>query len=799
MADPKFGSSVGYQSVTATPEMKTSEDAAMRPRIELGSHPQMAKKRSWIMTLVWQFFTILWLVPIVALLYLNLTDYVIGASAWCPTGNCYINTFNPTTSVPRRRAQEFDKESHDLLGGLQFVAKALEVWFGIIAAALIYLTTMRMAGQKEGLPIGYFTRPMEFADVLSLLDPLLWFTGPTPFGPRSQSEKRVGRRVWVLIALSVFLCVLINLMGPATAVLVIPALQWISTEDIGNRQFDHWNAGEPPVGNGWLKWATPSCEVTNFDAHNYSCTLDPFGFSLDSWLGTYQASPDGTSGYTTESSTNAVSLTFSVNQTYKSQESNSANALFKLIDGDTVFTDYVFWVPNRQTLTNMSIDYLAVMYLSIGLNESFSEDILDFNNYYHDPISSYVEYNKSLELTMRRNGPIAGTMATMWNDLNDQYHWVVEVDANRQIRCYSYYNLVWTPLAEGTSSGNYTKCIRVGQGWSTTNKQATFYAAETYNFATQKEEPGIDITVYSSDRAVFFPNGTLPSWVPPACLSNRPVLNNTICDWDKIFTTDPTSPIANRTENVNTIEFKTFDKTTRVALVVDFVAFSNFVTYTLNANPVANPLSVVQTSDLPTEGRSFPVDPYWYLAAWSVGEDGFLLANRSSTIMLQEVMRSMFSKPSADLVAGDFKRDYASILPIFQTLSILDYSTVVTDQTESAEPATKPMLKRNAEMYVWAYGLGSRTAHLGAFVAIAGCAVVLWYFFLAFVDRRHYRSPTQLVVAALEHAPRGEFDGRHHDEIEMARVRFHIRDNDAQVGKYSFYEPAEEDSHDEKR
>jgi hypothetical protein len=148
-----------YSSVSATPEQQLSEDAGKRPQIELGDHTPMMKPRKWLATAIWQIFSILWLVPVVVLLYLNFTEYVIGASAWCPGGHCYLNAFNPVTAVPQARAKEFDKESHNLLGGLQFVAKGLEVWFGIIAAALMYLVTMIAAGKREGLPVGYLTRP----------------------------------------------------------------------------------------------------------------------------------------------------------------------------------------------------------------------------------------------------------------------------------------------------------------------------------------------------------------------------------------------------------------------------------------------------------------------------------------------------------------------------------------------------------------------------------------------------------------------------------------------------------------
>ena len=105
---------------------------------------------------------------------------------------------------------------------------------------------MIFAGKKEGFPIGYLTRPSEFSEIVSLIDPLLWVTGPSPFGPRSAETKKVGMRVWFLVLLSVFLCILCNLMGPATAVLVIPSLQWIKTKEVGSRMFTGLNAAGPP-------------------------------------------------------------------------------------------------------------------------------------------------------------------------------------------------------------------------------------------------------------------------------------------------------------------------------------------------------------------------------------------------------------------------------------------------------------------------------------------------------------------------------------------------------------------------
>lgn len=46
----------------------------------------------------------------------------------CPSQQCFAELFNPVTTVPQQKLVEFDKEDHNLLGGLQLVAKCLEIW-----------------------------------------------------------------------------------------------------------------------------------------------------------------------------------------------------------------------------------------------------------------------------------------------------------------------------------------------------------------------------------------------------------------------------------------------------------------------------------------------------------------------------------------------------------------------------------------------------------------------------------------------------------------------------------------------
>ena len=105
--------------------------------------------------------------------------------------------------------------------------------------------------------------------------------------------------------------------------------------------------------------------------------------------------------------------------------------------------------------------------------------------------------------------------------------------------------------------------------------------------------PAVSIDVYSSDRAVFFHNGILPSWLPPACLADGSVPGTIDCDWDRIFTTPGSSLEANRTSNVNTIEMAVGDGRQSFTMVVDFVAFWAFTEYSLDTSPISNPMATV--------------------------------------------------------------------------------------------------------------------------------------------------------------------------------------------------------------
>lgn len=163
--------------------------------------------------LVLQIFALSWTVPIVALLVLNIKRHIIGASAWCPFGQCLPRVEDPDPTISRELPAVFDRQTHNLLGFLQLIAKALEVWFILIATWLVYLMTIRLAQKVRGLPIGYISRPSEFAEIPSLFDAQLWSTlRERGVNGQSRTSKRARSRLWTFILITVLLCVLCNLM-----------------------------------------------------------------------------------------------------------------------------------------------------------------------------------------------------------------------------------------------------------------------------------------------------------------------------------------------------------------------------------------------------------------------------------------------------------------------------------------------------------------------------------------------------------------------------------------------------------
>jgi hypothetical protein len=469
-----------------------------------------------------------------------------------------------------------------------------------------------------------------------------------------------------------------------------------------------------------------------------------------------------------------------------------------------------WWIPCRELLSGLDDDLNTVQMISQGYSDQeIDEDYgSDIERRLIDSPDTYVSYNNSLRLILERKGPVLGAIVQMHHDLDETATWTSMIDDERNIRCYRDYDLMRAPFYEEreytTSSENFTKCLRVGSGWGGLNKATGFTIAGEYDDTTNSTSPDVEFSIFSSDKAQFFPNNIYPSWLPPECLKDGQVPSTTgYCDWERLFHTEPDAPLYNRTQNVTTIEMSTNQASTNntssllTRFTVDFVTFLNFTTYELDASLLTNPVALATTQTLPPTGISIHVDPAWMLAAWTVDQYGTTKSNRTAT---KEVLRTMQRLSSSDIDDEfpdliDHHLSYISLLPIAEALSMVYYNTTAHSSTKAAiaraaRDPTHPHLTRRARLYVWAYGINGRTSTWGAAVACIGIVIVLAQTLLGFVDRRKPPGLDELLVAALEYVPRDDFRqgiGRHGDEV--AKVQFVVQEKKACNGRYVFERP----------
>lgn len=659
-----------------------SDTDLLKPR-RFSSEPHEAPvKVSGPKTIIVQLFALAWVAPILLLLFLNVKTHILGASAWCTFNTCFPQVYSDDTSIPLALPTKFDKETHNFLGALQLVAKCLEIWFILICTWLVYLITIKLAQKREGLPIGYISRPSEFAEIPSLFDKLLWTT------LRHSSVRRrypsAKGRLWIFIIATVLLCALCNLMGPAVAVLVIPSLQWIDTEDIVTDRFISFNSANPPGTDGFA-FDDASCISTsaaqNFTDRQYSCSAI-WANSLDSWV----ESTFARQGTVTAVPSLQDIVSFSYNATWVA----TSNATFPNGTYQTNRTyDTINWAPSRQLLQELSDDLRIVQNVSQGL------EVLDPRG--KNAGATYYPYNSTVQTLLRRSGPVWGAIVNTWIGFNtstvEAAHFSIVLDDTRTVRCYQNYNLFNTPNCWGAcvsaTNRKYTRCITMGTGWNDGYKAAGFLINGRHN--AEYMGPPANFWHLASGHAAFLPNGTIPQNVLDAGFSegclNQATVNSSNCNWDAFFNLTAEDPwIKPRSKKVNTLQIH-WDpkdvpgKSSLITLAVDFVAFSSFAEYVLDPSWMTNSWNQVEhrTRNIPA-GQLYElipteVDPAWTLAAWSVNDvDGFKLdSTRSAPSRLQKLADRFYNSDDTtwqdyNLFAERFWLNAIALMPIMQTL-----------------------------------------------------------------------------------------------------------------------------------
>lgn len=219
---------------------------------------------------------------------------------------------------------------------------------------------------------------------------------------------------------------------------MLPVLQWVDNPVQDVQKITRINYDIPPQSTieSWFYRSTEECNATRYDKLMFSCTQQPYGDSLDSWLENYQVT-NGLRSMATESF-----MTFEMNRTeaVESDEGLSPKHVDALLAS---------WVPSRQVIASLNED-LQFVEDSAG-NPSAEGERYDLNS-------------RTLGLELRRNGPILGAITGRYLDYAPwPGKFIINVDQKRTVICYRGYDFRWV---SGELLTNFTKCTRNGGGWN---------------------------------------------------------------------------------------------------------------------------------------------------------------------------------------------------------------------------------------------------------------------------------------------------------------------------------------------
>jgi len=688
-------------------------------------------------TLVSQLLGLAWLAPIIALLVLNFQGYIAGSSIDCGVRHC--NHFG----VPQS-PQKLNTDDHDILGVLQLVAKALEVWFIFLAGCLVYDLTMLLARRGDGLPMRYLTTPSEFTEIRGFFDRSLWTSvnpstshsktqGTVPSSPQSRT-RRLTLIGFILFVAAI--CIICNLMGPATAVLLLPTLGWRVRPIAQTQAFAGMASAEPPANLGFES----DCTTSDLAAGQYSCTAFPMQESLDRVLTNVGQSPNSDLD-------NQDGLSFSFNFSY--------------------YAGLPLLVPNRQALLALYWDALESNFV-LYTNYSSAVAFMDYETSLlaksvaapfapgNFSVSTYNALQNAQQITRLRQGPGFLFQAQCYENVT-----VIEISDDKVVRCYNMPNPDPSDLYENDYGGYpypittiledgqpaSTMCIRVGSAWVGHSAHTTFSIGLYSNEL-------INVDVYSSDRAIYLTSTTYH------CSANKVTTGAVPCDWDALFSAEPAPDIKNTTINPSVTEYSLSGKPT---IWCRYFAFLRILTYALPENQVSYPLELVNFEDngpLGSSDEPLFIHPDWTLAVWSVEKGETVPSDRSSA---QDVAYFILEE------GYDGFTEHHTIISA-QSLSMIYYTMKDIDAVGSPPTPATPVFQVGLSVYVWSYGLGSRTSKLGVVVAIIGCVIVLMKIVVAVWARTVGRDMLDFVTLALKQEPPRIFEGL--EAKEAGRVRF---------------------------
>ncbi|KAI9773522.1 MAG: hypothetical protein M1839_002058 [Geoglossum umbratile] len=596
---------------------------------------------------------------------------------------------------------KLSRDDRNAVGALQVSSKAFEVWFMFVAAGLVYDVTMFMAERKgKFIPIGFLTTYLEFGDLRYFCTSSPW---TTPFQPRPTS--RWGKNWGSTLILYGFLFFVIsmsvtaNLMGPGSAVLMIPVLQYRNTTFKDGPVLKELAMGEQPSDIS----ISDNCNSSRFLAGDYRCLSNWYGRTLDGLLtgalASYIQAPVDlwpiSSGLSQEG---LVSLLFNVTCSVVNHEYDCG----------------LFSSPNRQILRSMSADSEKF------LRDSFAGEL--------EP-----SLNNSLQTVIHRMGPsIAQNVSCFLSNTS-----VATITEDRTVRCY------------GMLDANF--CVPVGRGWQYDNNNSNF-SLENLNETIGNTV----VNIYSSEVAVN------QSWAHGGCAAK-----DESC-WNSGFTAKHDT-----INNVTITEFRNRGVSADSVLFCLGWFYPSHSHYELDPT-VANDINLVRiTSSYQDTAAPQGVHPDWFLAGWSTAR-GRTVTSRAAGVAADAVSHVYETQGGGG--GGAIAIDYFGFLQriVFaQAMSLVSFTTTPKDSRAERNNPKPFTLDSWAVVYVYAYGIETRTAIMGAFVVSVGIACALLRTVTAIIRRERTKSAFELLAAALKHQYDGEFDGMQ-KEVQMARVRVRV-------------------------
>ncbi|PGG98014.1 hypothetical protein AJ79_09006 [Helicocarpus griseus UAMH5409] len=727
------------EKTTETPqEIPPEQDLFVR-------QPEPRSIKTTALRLLFDLFCLSWIAPIVILLYLNFTGWTIGSGVACRLPS-YKSDCKLWQDVPLRLA-ELDDKDHEILGSLQIVAKALEVWFTVVAGSLMLDLAILLAVSKIGLPMGHFLTYLEFASITVLFKPTFWISSK---GEDRESPWYRPPKVWLwaFLVLAVLLCAACNLMGPATAVLAIPTLNWSEHKLPTETALSGLPSNEPPTQIGGIPSSV--CPPSELQAGSYTCT-DIFSSSVDELSAALWARSEWRrSGFFTMSPMIPFrSLTFTINET-------------DAIDGFEID-----WMPSRSVLTRLDEEYSKLWVSRATPNFTSASDML--GDWPLDP-GLYYHYTNSLDVEMSSYGPILGVRSICSTAAN-----ITEFDIapRKRVRCYT---------RTSTTSPNTFRyhCIRMTSAVSDWTDVGHYSHA---NF-TLKDRLGVDthINVHSADKAFQIPKRYSP------CLWDH---ERSDCDWNRLL--DPKSDTDRIQTSVHYTEYFAPDAPSAEYTVMCYTEFYHTMAdYIAQIAPTKINTTIVNTENR-LEAKHINVHADWALAAWSAARGETFNATRSADKNLLDalgpLMRTPPPKTEAENDAFETRwfYDQHKVMSL-QTVSLIGHTTTnnktLVDAAAASSPSSdpyRPQLTNTQRFRVWSYSTSSQTFRMGATVCIFGCLCVIARTFISLVYRLPQPSTLAVLAAALRFEYKGDLDGLSR-ETHIARIPYGYARHEAAEG-----------------